>query len=222
MEHPGIQRVERAQRLLYRVSTVKADDGARCLDPVSPRPRPEAVVHHDFDDGVQRLRPGRDMVAHGQQSPSEYPRGCGGSCIIGGSYCFSRGSAITEGERGVRQWWSKKEDDIMRAGWSLGPTALLADLPGRSKSAVKARARILGLRQKYVPITHCPNKHEYSPENTRYGSDGRRTCRTCDRARLKRQRFASASGIAVLPNGMFDSTGLLERIALAIPRRKAA
>lgn len=32
-------------------------------------------------------------------------------------------------------------------------------------------------------ITHCPQGHEYSPENTRYKTDGSRECRTCNRAR---------------------------------------
>ena len=43
--------------------------------------------------------------------------------------------------------------------------------------------------------THCKSGHEFSPENTRLTSDGRRKCRTCRRAlkraendRLKAQR----------------------------------
>ena len=33
--------------------------------------------------------------------------------------------------------------------------------------------------------THCPAGHSYSPENTRITRDGRRRCRTCDRARYR-------------------------------------
>lgn len=31
----------------------------------------------------------------------------------------------------------------------------------------------------------CPNGHEYTAENTRIGTDGRRRCRACDKARGK-------------------------------------
>ena len=31
--------------------------------------------------------------------------------------------------------------------------------------------------------THCPQKHEYTPENTLIGKDGKRRCRTCRRTR---------------------------------------
>jgi hypothetical protein len=31
--------------------------------------------------------------------------------------------------------------------------------------------------------THCPQKHEYTPENTYIGSDGKRRCLTCKRDR---------------------------------------
>ncbi len=32
-------------------------------------------------------------------------------------------------------------------------------------------------------ITHCPQGHEYTPENTRRDRDGRRRCRECNRIR---------------------------------------
>ncbi len=35
--------------------------------------------------------------------------------------------------------------------------------------------------------THCVNGHEYSAENTRVTKDGRRRCRTCDRAPFRRR-----------------------------------
>ena len=38
--------------------------------------------------------------------------------------------------------------------------------------------------------THCPRGHEYTPENTQYRNTGWRVCRTCNRARLERQRHA--------------------------------
>lgn len=34
--------------------------------------------------------------------------------------------------------------------------------------------------------THCPQKHPYSPENTRYDKKGRRTCITCQKAAYRR------------------------------------
>lgn len=34
--------------------------------------------------------------------------------------------------------------------------------------------------------THCPQEHEYTPENTRHTKQGRRVCITCDRARMLR------------------------------------
>ena len=36
--------------------------------------------------------------------------------------------------------------------------------------------------------THCPQNHEYSPENTRITSVGGRTCRACERRRAQRAR----------------------------------
>jgi hypothetical protein len=36
--------------------------------------------------------------------------------------------------------------------------------------------------------THCPQGHEYSPENTRIERDGSRKCRTCDNARCMERR----------------------------------
>lgn len=35
-------------------------------------------------------------------------------------------------------------------------------------------------------ITHCPHGHEYTPENSFYARDGRRSCRECMRARTQR------------------------------------
>ena len=36
--------------------------------------------------------------------------------------------------------------------------------------------------------THCPNGHEYSPENTAIGSKEERVCLTCQRERMRRKR----------------------------------
>jgi hypothetical protein len=41
--------------------------------------------------------------------------------------------------------------------------------------------------------THCKNGHEYTPANTYRLPDGRRDCRTCIRARLKKSQGAKAS-----------------------------
>ena len=35
--------------------------------------------------------------------------------------------------------------------------------------------------------THCPHDHEYTPENTHVSPDGRRYCRTCQRAHARAQ-----------------------------------
>jgi len=46
--------------------------------------------------------------------------------------------------------------------------------------------------------THCPNGHEYSPENTRMGREGDRQCWLCkqarDRARQQRKRALARVG----------------------------
>lgn len=36
--------------------------------------------------------------------------------------------------------------------------------------------------------THCPQGHEYTPENTRVSKNGHRRCLTCDRARDRARR----------------------------------
>jgi hypothetical protein len=36
--------------------------------------------------------------------------------------------------------------------------------------------------------THCPQKHEYSAENTYIYSDGRRACRTCDKLKHRARK----------------------------------
>lgn len=44
-----------------------------------------------------------------------------------------------------------------------------------------------------IPKTHCPKKHEYTPENTRIDKLGRRTCITCQREAYRRW-YASRGG----------------------------
>jgi hypothetical protein len=39
-------------------------------------------------------------------------------------------------------------------------------------------------------VTHCPQGHEYTPENTLYRSDGRRKCRQCGRDAARRRQAA--------------------------------
>lgn len=43
------------------------------------------------------------------------------------------------------------------------------------------------------PKTHCRNGHEYTPENTKVGADGRYRCRTCaqERSRAYRAKVSS-------------------------------
>jgi HNH endonuclease len=47
-----------------------------------------------------------------------------------------------------------------------------------------------GLAAQNARKTHCPRGHEYSAENTRISRSGKRTCRTCERARKQRARMA--------------------------------
>jgi HNH endonuclease len=46
-------------------------------------------------------------------------------------------------------------------------------------------------RRRCAAITHCPKKHEYTPENTYYYPNGARACRTCRREE-KQARNAAA------------------------------
>jgi HNH endonuclease len=50
---------------------------------------------------------------------------------------------------------------------------------GPAASAIRMRAMV---KARAAAITHCPQGHEYTPENT-YLHNGMRTCRTCQRAR---------------------------------------
>ena len=45
---------------------------------------------------------------------------------------------------------------------------------------------VAGLRQRIK--THCPQNHEYIPENTYINSKGKRICRTCNRIRTQQFR----------------------------------
>ena len=42
------------------------------------------------------------------------------------------------------------------------------------------------------PVSHCVNNHEYTPENTSIGKDGKRRCRQCARDRDRRRPFTDA------------------------------
>lgn len=48
------------------------------------------------------------------------------------------------------------------------------------------------MRRRYALITHCLNKHEYTPDNTAYRTSGQgytsRVCKACEKARAKRNR----------------------------------
>lgn len=44
-----------------------------------------------------------------------------------------------------------------------------------------------GPTARHAAATHCPQRHEYTPANTRVAR-GRRHCRTCHRERLRRNR----------------------------------
>ena len=42
----------------------------------------------------------------------------------------------------------------------------------------------------HASVTHCPQGHEYSPENTRIRKGKHRTCRTCANAQRRRRQAA--------------------------------
>lgn len=52
-------------------------------------------------------------------------------------------------------------------------------------------------RRRAAGITHCPQGHEYSPENTRLNKSGARNCRACQRARLRAYRMRRKAAGAV-------------------------
>lgn len=69
----------------------------------------------------------------------------------------------------------------------------------RKKWAQENRPR----KGKQPPQTHCPRDHEMTPENTYVDPRGRRTCRTCQRDRLResqRQRRARLKDAAETGN----------------------
>lgn len=45
--------------------------------------------------------------------------------------------------------------------------------------------KLYGFAKVFAEKTHCPQGHEYSPENTRRGDRGERICRACKLARTK-------------------------------------
>lgn len=56
-------------------------------------------------------------------------------------------------------------------------------LRGESPSALRAR------------LTHCPQGHPYSEENTRVSSRNERSCRTCHRSRERARKTALRQGV---------------------------
>lgn len=57
------------------------------------------------------------------------------------------------------------------------------------------RTRYAAMRR---AITHCPQDHEYTPENTRVDKNGCRVCRTCRRLK-ERERRERARAVVVVP-----------------------
>lgn len=53
----------------------------------------------------------------------------------------------------------------------------------RCATCLKALLGIRDFGQANARKTHCPQDHEYTPENTLIGKDGKRRCRTCRRTR---------------------------------------
>jgi len=52
-------------------------------------------------------------------------------------------------------------------------------------------------RRRILKNTHCKNRHEFTPENTRIGKKGQRICKTCNRDRV---RAFYEHQLAKLPN----------------------
>lgn len=76
-------------------------------------------------------------------------------------------------------------DHLCSVTTCINPTHLEAVTPAENQ------------RRRSERRTHCMNGHEYTPENTRISSTGRRRCRTCerafDRARYPRRRTHARS-----------------------------
>lgn len=71
----------------------------------------------------------------------------------------------------------------------LEPVSLAENLK-RARRAGKGAGAI------NVAKTHCPKGHPYSGENLYRRADGRRECRTCQRARIRAAYWATKDGAA--------------------------
>lgn len=66
--------------------------------------------------------------------------------------------------------------------------------PGHVEPTTRSVNLLRGLgprmaHERAVLVTHCPQGHEYTPENTHVSaSDNGRDCRTCSRERMRRRR----------------------------------
>jgi hypothetical protein len=65
---------------------------------------------------------------------------------------------------------------------------------------VRRRRRPLSPRGPNAKRTHCPQGHEYSPENTTV-HEGKRSCRTCRNERKREKRAANRQPVAPRPCG---------------------
>jgi hypothetical protein len=75
----------------------------------------------------------------------------------------------------------------------LYATAKALGVPGRRYREVKHLAKTTDTSGVTIIAqaerTHCPQGHEYAPENTYTSRSGSRYCKTCNREAVKRQRL---------------------------------
>lgn len=122
--------------------------------------------------------------------------------------------------------WTEPEDAIVRENYRKGGIPRLMELlPHRTREALKTRVVDLGLTKgaSRPRSATCMSGHERNETNTRAKKNGDLVCRICHAAsskeRLQRWRTEKKAATDVRK---FDSAALLEQIALATPRRRAA
>jgi hypothetical protein len=99
--------------------------------------------------------------------------------VFGGNIYESKPSSIGNG--GCHRLQIAAQVDVHRC-----LTAMLPHLVVKQAKAVEALTLIgpsprSRQSKRLNPVTHCKHGHEFTPENTRVASDGRRSCLTCDR-----------------------------------------
>ena len=81
---------------------------------------------------------------------------------------------------------SKPETIVKRAREGMSLSDILAGV------ALPKRGRFSGADGK--PMSHCINGHEFTPENTLFVRNGKRSCRACQRVRVAVHRAKKLKG----------------------------